>query len=85
MLIWPNGTWVKCYSCGGNGINNGSTCWACGGAGGRWVNPAPYPYQPWPPRPPYNPPYVQPGGRWMPRCTCGQTTICPLHPNRSIC
>lgn len=83
MMIYPNNYWQRCFTCGGNGINGGATCWSCGGAGGYWHNPQPWvqpwrpPYKPWPPRPPFNPP----GGGWVPQCTCGKYTgICPVHP-----
>lgn len=70
------GYWQQCSTCGGNGVNNGFTCWACAGVGGRYVKP--YQPNPWVPFP--NPHRPQ---RWVPKCTCGQTTICPVHPTRS--
>lgn len=78
---YSNGYWQTCSVCGGNGINGGTTCYACSGAGGRWINNNPYhpPYTPWPhPRP-------TPPPKWVPQCQCGSTnapnTICPIHPN----
>jgi hypothetical protein len=75
-MFVPNYNWQRCWTCGGNGVSGGYTCPTCRGVGG-W-----YPITPPPYYPPYRPPY-KPWNRtpqWVPKCTCGTTTVCPVHP-----
>jgi len=74
----PNYNYQTCGQCGGNGINNGLSCWICGGSG---MIMRPYPQPPYRPRP--QPPY-----KWTPQCQCGTAnphkSVCPIHPNKTF-
>ena len=88
MYVYPNywqyQNYVTCRACGGNGINNGGTCWSCNGTGWQPVRFNPPPFMPWP-RPN---PILPPGKKWVPQCTCGTgyppNSVCPIHPNKNV-